>query len=344
MSSVVFRFQWRLGGLLGTTRRSSPTVPTPPILSTRDRASVILIASIVGALIIANVVLAVVLWPHSSSSSRGEVATLTPGQPVLLVSPTQLNFGRVEMGKKTFSSLLLRKSDSLPFKKEIEAETASWLHALFKSETMLPNHLREGIYDVLADTSNLQPGEHSTTFSIVSSGIVANVIVSIIVVPHNEPQPAHISLNPPSLNFGIVHPGNQETFLLTLGNDGGQDLHWIVDTGKPTWLTLDTSEGKIVAGTPPQIIKVSVNTTSLTPSTKYFAAIQFKSNGGNIDVETSLTISPLSETPVPINTPIVPTDTPIVPTDTPIVPTDTPIVPTDTPIVPTDTPIPVQIK
>ncbi len=325
------RFQWHLGSLLGPERRSTPTSPAP---AGRDRASVILISVILCALIFANIALAVVLWPRTSPKST---ATPTPAQPVLLASPTMLDFGKVEVGKTTFLSLLLKKNDSLPFKKEIMPQTARWSRALLESETRLSNSLREGFYDVLADTGNLQPGEYSTTLPFASSGSVADVIVKVTVVPHNQPQPAHMFLNPSSLNFGIMHPGNQQTLLLTVGNDGGQDLFWSVDLGKSPWLTLDTNNGKLAVGALPRIIKVSVNTASLTLSRMYSTTILFKSNGGNIGIEALLTLSPLSGTPTPINTPIS-TDTPVVPTDTPV-PTNTPIVPTDTPT-PTDTPIP----
>jgi hypothetical protein len=91
------------------------------------------------------------------------------------------------------------------------------------------------------------------------------------------------------------------TKLLTVSNSGQMDLNWRADRGNTTWLTLDKSRGRIAPGGLPQVIKVKVDTTTLTAG-QHTASIKITSNGGDASVSVVLLVG---YTPTPVNGPIV---------------------------------------
>jgi hypothetical protein len=213
-----------------------------------------------------------------------------PFPPPLSVSPTILDFGELEVGRKAVLAEIVQDSSVPQPRLKPVSGNAQWLSITLRTETKEANGLWEIIYDVTANTSKLHVGQHSVMLSIGSDGGRAKPVnVKIQVIPQGQHPPAKLHVNPLVLDFGAQNVGNQKTLLLTVSNSGEKELSWAVGKGKTAWLTLDTSSGKIPSGGLPQVIKVEVDTTGLTAG-PHSAAINFNSNGGNISVNIKLLV------------------------------------------------------
>jgi hypothetical protein len=248
---------------------------------------------IVTALILASVILLVSLRPHATQSSP-------PTQPTLIVTPRTLDFGKIEVGKKVIKSVVIETSSVTTLSWNAVSGNSGWLSIAKGSVTKSSDNLSEVVYDVTANTSTLHDGAYSVIYNIDAARVKdQQVKIDVQVIPSSpKPLPAKLNVNPLSLDFGTQNAGSQVTQLLTVSNSGQMDLNWIADKGSATWLTLDTSQGKIAPGELPQVIKVMVNTTTL-PASQYSAVINFTSNGGtaSVDITLNVVITPTTNGP-----------------------------------------------
>jgi len=217
------------------------------------------------------------------------------------VTPHTLDFGEVKVGQKAVKSVIINTSSVSHLTWKIVSGDPLWLSITQSNETKGPDNLSEVIYDVTANTSKLHKGSYSVIYAIDAGG-GKNQQVQInmqVISPSSKPTPAKLNVNPLALDFGTQNVGSQMTQLLTVGNSGQMDLNWMADRGNATWLTLDTSRGKIAPGGLPQVIRVSVNTTPLTAS-PYSAVINFTSNGGtaSVDVKLNVIVTPTNNGPM----------------------------------------------
>jgi IPT/TIG domain-containing protein/HYDIN/CFA65/VesB family protein len=288
--------RWHLSALLLGRKRSargflfSPALPGIPS-SQRLPASILVFLTSV--FILFNIVLAGVLQAYTGSVSPPPLTFTFPLPPS--VSPTLLDFGKVEVGSQAILPVIVKTSNHSQLSWRIVSGNTQWLSITLRSETKESDNHREVIYDVAANTSKLQVGPYSETLSVRSDGgKEQRVDVKIQVIPPGPPQPPKLNVNPPMLDFGSQNMGNQKTLLLTVSNSGGSELSWTADKGKTSWLTLDVSGGKIPAGEPPQVIKVKVDTTNLAGT--YSSHINFTSNDGNavVDVKLNVVSTPIA--------------------------------------------------
>jgi hypothetical protein len=225
----------------------------------------------------------------------------------LIVSPSLLDFGQVEVGRKSVLSVIIKKSNGSHLNWQIDPANAQWLQIALKPHATTSNNPGEDIYDVTATTSKLHVGKYSAVLQVNSeSGSTTRVPVKMQVIPNTTPPPAKLTVNPLLLDFGSQNVGIQKTQLLTVSNTGGQELRWSVNKGNAPWLTLDQSSGKIASGAIPQSVNVKVDTTALIAD-HYSTTINFSSNGGNAPVVVQLIVIPprtgITATPSPTPTP-----------------------------------------
>src|SRR5229473_3014686 len=284
--------RWHLGALLpGMNRpvRSFPFSPAHPIATSGQQLSVAIIVFLTSVLVLLNIILV------GSFGSHNVPPTPTPNTftfpPHLSVTPSFLDFGQVEVGRKAVQPVMIETSSESQLRWKIVSGNAQWLSITLSREIKEPGNLREVIYNVTANTSKLKEGQYAVILAInAGGGKDQQLHVKIQVVPPGSSlPPAKLNVNPLLLDFGSQNVGSQKTLPLMVSNSGQMDLNWMADRGKTTWLTLDTNGGKIAAGGLPQVITVKVDTTTLTPG-QHSAMINFTSNGGNASVNVVLTV------------------------------------------------------
>src|SRR5713101_6955897 len=284
--------RWHLGALLpGMNRpvRSFPFSPAHPIATSGQQLSVAIIVFLTSVLVLLNIILV------GSFGSHNVPPTPTPNTftfpPHLSVTPSFLDFGQVEVGRKAVQPVMIETSSESQLRWKIVSGNAQWLSITLSREIKEPGNLREVIYNVTANTSKLKEGQYAVILAInAGGGKDQQLHVKIQVVPPGSSlPPAKLNVNPLLLDFGSQNVGSQKTLPLMVSNSGQMDLSWMADRGKTTWLTLDTNGGKIAAGGLPQVITVKVDTTTLTPG-QHSAMINFTSNGGNASVNVVLTV------------------------------------------------------
>ena len=216
-------------------RPSQP--PTPP---SKNYIPLAILASVV---IVALVLSGVLLFRANRADQS------------LTASPALLDFGQVRVGSKSVLPVVIMKSSEFALAWQTDPANVQWLQVAFRAKADPSSNLRENIYDVTANTSNLKEGNYSARLLFSSErGNTQQITVKIQVVKSNPP--AKLNVNPLSLDFGSLCGGNQGTQLLTVSNSGGQELRWTADKGNALWFTLDHYSGKIEAGAIPQSINV----------------------------------------------------------------------------------------
>src|SRR5216683_246961 len=284
--------RWHLGALLPGLKRPArgfPFSPAHPITTSGQQLPVAIIVFLASVLILVNIILVGSFGPHNVPPTPTPITFTFP--PHLSVTPTFLDFGPVQVGRQAVQPVMIKTSSESQLRWKIVSGNAQWLSITLSRDIKEPGNLREVIYDVTANTSKLKVGQYSVILAInAGGGKDQQLHVKIQVVPRGSSlPPAKLNVNPLLLDFGSQDVRSQQTQLLSVSNSGQMDLNWMADTGKTTWLTLDTNGGKIAAGGLPQVIKVKVDTTTLTPG-QHSAMINFTSNGGNASVNVVLTV------------------------------------------------------
>lgn len=104
---------------------------------------------------------------------------------------------------------------------------------------------------------------------------------------------ARLSVNPPSLDFGIIPPGGRVAESVLIGNTGGSQLTWsaTTDSSSSNWLSLQQSSGTLQPNGTQDALYALVNTGTL-PQQLYTAQITIHSNAGNAQIAVRMQVGP----------------------------------------------------
>jgi hypothetical protein len=263
-----FNLRWHPGTLprvvKGPGLAASRT--TPNTLSRKHLQVVIITCTIIAALLLTGIVWArAILIPPSH-----------PDQP-LIVNPSLLDYGKVLVGDKPTRTLTVENSSGLPLHWTADTTKASRLKLDTNSGDLGPN--TQKTVKVTMDTSGLPP--RPVPYSAIVS-FNTNEMSTLI-----------------KTTVTVIAPGK---LFVTVGNCGAQPLSWFISAGKMSWITLSSTQGTIEPGKQ-QMVRVTVDTSQLTPSSKaYTTSLTFSSNKGSQIVSITVTVS--SQPPPPKRVPI----------------------------------------
>ena len=143
-----------------------------------------------------------------------------------------------------------------------------------------------GTFDVtIAAGANWSQGTH-TIRATEGAGLRSAVLKFTML-----PQAAKLNVAPSFLNLGQLEAGQKVLLPVQLANTGGQQLHWVSDTGSTRWLTVVSREGELQADSLQQAINLAIDTTHLKIG-HYFSSLRVSSNGGEERVGVSLIVIP----------------------------------------------------
>ena len=96
-------------------------------------------------------------------------------------------------------------------------------------------------------------------------------------------QPAHLIINPATLDFGAIPQGSRVAESVLIGNAGGSPLNWNATTDSSPWLALQSSRGTLQPNGAQDALYALVDTGKLKQGT-YTAEISIHSNGGDAQI------------------------------------------------------------
>ena len=224
-------------------------------------------------------------------SSRSAVISFRVDAPAakLIVKPSDINFGKIEQGSKPVMSVVVSNSGGTLLSWQVNSGDAEWARLQPASGNIQPSASPQFIY-VTADTSQLKVGVYTATLHITSNSGNSLVNVKLEVVPPSPKPVAKINVTPNSLDFGTLDTGTQLSRTVTVSNFGTLALKWKADTANANWIALDTKSQTIQPGARPNTIKVTVDTTNLTPGPQS-AVLNITSNGGNVQVTIKVVVN-----------------------------------------------------
>jgi hypothetical protein len=242
---------------------------------------------------------------ENTGSRSADVPFILLAQPArLLVNPTALDFGTVPRGSRVAESVLIGNTGGSPLNWTATTNGSSWLALQQSSGTLQPNGAQEALY-ALVSTGNLQQGVSNTQIVLHSNGGSAQIAVHIQVGPSVKTRQAKLNVNPATLDFGQLSPGQQVSDTLSIGNKGTLALQWQGSISGAGWLSLSLSNGSVQPGGIPQLVQVTVDTRQNSLQTgSNTASIVIQSNGGNVTIPVTLTLlSGSTPTPTPSPSP-----------------------------------------
>lgn len=192
--------------------------------------------------------------PYVNPQTIPVTLTISPGNPVLVVSPTNLTFSGLAGGDNPARQTLSISNGGDGILDWSISTTTGWL-ILRKANGQAPDTV-----GVVADITGLNPGTHSGQITVSgSNGQSRSVSVTLTLGQQNSGLPL-LQVSPPLLDFaatiGGVNPAAQ-TF--TINNLGGGTLNWTASSDA-SWLTLNSS-----SGVAPATLNASVNISGLPP-------------------------------------------------------------------------------
>jgi hypothetical protein len=242
------------------------------------------------------------LHAKDNQSSLSASLQFTIPSPQLVVSPTSLNFGSVEVGRTVNLSVTVSNQGgaSLHWSATVEGSNTNWLTLTNSSGVLGTNGLGESII-VTANTNNLSVGPHTATLRFHSDNGDVQTTVKINVIPIAQSgQQAILNVSQQSLDFGQLQAGQQAQQSFSIANLGNLPLQWQAgsDASSATWLSLATTKGTVQTGAAPQAVQVNVNSTGLAAGS-YSGTITVTSNGGNTQVDVTLVVTTSTQTTTP---------------------------------------------
>ena len=234
------------------------------------------------------------------SRSTALAFTVDTAPAKLLVKPTTLDFGKLEVGSKAILSIVVNNSGQQALNWQTSASNVSWLSPQPASGAVQANAAPQFIY-VTGDASQLKVGQYTATLQITSNGGTAQVSVRLEVVPQSVKPTAKLSVTPTTLDFGSLDSGTQLTHSLTVGNTGTAALKWTASTGNANWVKLDSTSQTIQPGAKPNTVNVTVDTTNLSPGSQT-ATITITSNGGTAQIAITVVVN-VSQQPCALQAP-----------------------------------------
>jgi uncharacterized membrane protein len=236
---------------------------------------------------------------NQSSKSASLQFTVTSSQ--LVVNPTALNFGSVEVGRTV--KLLVTVNNlggaSLHWTATVEGSHTNWLTLSKNSGVLGTNGANETVI-VTANTNGLTVGSHYATLHFHSNNGDVLIIANIHVVSVGQiGQHAILNVSQQSLDFGQLQEGQSAQKSVSIANLGNLPLQWqaSVDTASANWLSLSTNKGTVQQGAVPQTVQVNVDTSGLAAGS-YSGTVNITSNGGNAQVKVRLVVKASPRPPV----------------------------------------------
>ncbi len=212
--------------------------------------------------------------PLTVTADNGETETVLvafeiTGQPILEVSPLEVDFGQVERGKYSQSEISIRNIGEGMLRGTIKSD-APWLTVGYEAWEG-----NEKILALTADTTLLEPERaYEAAISFESNGGMANVLVKIWV----KDPPPKLQWFPAELIFTDVDWGTKLAGSFIVTNIGGKTLEAEIATNA-NWVSLSPS--KISIKNKKVEVAVSIDTSKLQDGATSKAQISIKSNGGN---------------------------------------------------------------
>ncbi len=194
--------------------------------------------------------------------------------PVLSVTPTLLEFGESKINDYFFIS----NSGSGMITWELSKDQ-NWIIL----NTTIGNTTKEtDNINVIVDRSELQPGTHIGSVSVVSSVGTKNVQVKISV-----PESPKLSVNLTSFDFG----SNLTSKQMEVRNSGTGLLTWTI-AENISWLETNPTRGDTRTET--DNVTMTVNREGLTPGT-YQGTVVVNSNGGSVTINVTMVVTGVPE-------------------------------------------------
>ena len=169
--------------------------------------------------------------------------TITPKPAILVVNPTTLDFGTIEIGRKVFLSVTVDNGGGGALTWVADSKGTVWLTAQPATGVIQAGNLAQLIF-IAADTTHLQVGNYQADLRFSSAAGEVRVAVKLTVIPRGQPL-TRMTISPDSLDFGNQIEDTSSTLPLTISNVGTQVLNWKVNAGNTKWVTLSSTSGTI---------------------------------------------------------------------------------------------------
>ncbi len=200
----------------------------------------------------------------------------------LVIEPLSLDFGAVLAGEQEELSLTVGNRGSLPWQGQIMAGVP-WLSVEPEELVCPPGHFIP--LSVILDTSLFAEGGEwleKEAILIRGDGEERSVAAHVAVLL------PRLSVEPRSLNFGLIGREDVATLSLTIANAGTGEFHWEVDN-RGTWLEIVPTSGVCHPG---QESTVTVNAYALAVEGETDRAwLTVRSNGGQAEIFASVSLS-----------------------------------------------------
>jgi hypothetical protein len=158
-----------VAGVEGRPSGLAPSQTTPTTPSKKHRQLLILV-SVIAAILLLNAIIVGVLWARGGLKPTPQVSPTVRNDQSLIVNPSLLDFGQVEVGNKPVLSVIIKKSNESRLKWQIGPADAQWLQITLRPKTSQSGNPREDVYDVTANTSKLNVGKYSALLLVSSEG------------------------------------------------------------------------------------------------------------------------------------------------------------------------------
>jgi Viral BACON domain/Flagellar-associated PapD-like len=143
-----------------------------------------------------------------------------------------------------------------------------------------------GTFDANVVAQSSWPAGRNILHAKESSGSrIADVVFTLLA------QPAHLEINPTTLDFGAISQGSRVAESVLIGDAGGSPLNWNATTDGSPWLALQSSSGALQPNGAQDALYALVNTGKLKQGT-YSAEISIHSNGGDAQIAVHMRVGP----------------------------------------------------
>ena len=133
--------------------------------------------------------------------------------------------------------------------------------------------------------SNWPAGRNILHAKESSSSRIADVAFTLLA------EPAHLVINPPALDFGVIPQGSRVAESVLIGDTGGSPLNWNATTDGSPWLALQSSSGALQPNGTQDALYALIDTGKLKQGT-YTAEISIHSNGGAAQIAVHMRVGP----------------------------------------------------
>jgi outer membrane protein assembly factor BamB len=202
------------------------------------------------------------------------------GQPIIKVTPPQIDFGTVEKGTYSESEVFIDNIGEGTLKGNIQSDS-SWLTAEYLSWT--GNHK---VLKITADTTILEYNkQYKANLRFYSNGGEANAVILI----RTKQKGPRLVVYPSEFEFTDVTWGDKLTGTFAVSNGGILTLEGILDPKEP-WIFLSSKDFTLT--TDPKNFKFEIDTKELLDNKTYTTTIMVQSNAGNKMVTIRISIKP----------------------------------------------------